>query len=248
MGIAGERARRAAAAVEGFLLEPVASNGTGGGTEDEIVEGAPRGEPRRPPTLILASSVGGAGGGAALAAAVGVATATALPRPGPVLLADLDPPPRPRGPTMLASGPAWELEEALRELGSAFAGSAARGHLCHLPLPSAGGLDLLAELLESRPPAAYVIAHLPEGMWATAVDRALGASAGLLQAELPADRALVALAVRELHERGMRSRVAGRPLGRVAARRALAGMDPGGAASRRAGRLARGLLGQAGAS
>jgi hypothetical protein len=237
MGALRDRARRAAASIEGFVLEPAGATAT--------PVGSPQVEAARvasPPTLILAGSVGGAGGGAALAAAVGVAAVTAERRPAAVLLADLDPPQRPRRPTMLASEPAWELEDALRELGPAFAGAAARGHLCHLALPPDEGLDRLGELLESRPPATRVLAHVPEGLWATAVDRDLRASAGLLQAELPANRALVALAVRELHERGMRVRVAGRPLGRVASRRALAGMDPGGAASRRAARLARGLL------
>jgi hypothetical protein len=231
----GGRARQLAAAIEGFVLEPPAvSNGSRPASPDEEAVGTP--------TLILASSVGGAGGGAALAAAVGVAAATAEHRPGAVLLADLDPPQRPRRPTMLASEPARELEEALRRLGPSFAGAAARGHLCHLALSPDEGLERLGELLESGLPADRVLAHVSEEMWPTAVDRDLGASGGLLQAELPADRALVALAVRELHERGMRCRVAGRPLGRVASRRALAGMDPGGAAGRRAARLARGLL------
>jgi hypothetical protein len=261
MSALGGPARRAVTAIEGFLLEPAAgSNGSRlGSSETEVVGAALRGSaeppaddrrsepvgeiaPASPPTLILASSVGGAGGGAALAAAVGVAAATAGMRPAGVLLADLDPPPRARGPTMLAAAPAWELEDALRGLGPSFAGAAARGHLCHLALPPEDGLDLLSELMARRPPVARVFAHVPERMWAAAVDRDLGAAGGLLQAELPADRALVALAVRELHERGMRARVAGRPLGRVAARRALAGMDPGGTASRRAARLARGLM------
>jgi hypothetical protein len=238
MGALGTRARRAAAAIEEFVLEPVAAP-NGGRVEAPENEVA---SPHLPPTLILAGSVGGAGGGAALAAAVGVAAATAESRTCAVLLADLDPPQRRPGPTMLSSGPACELEDALRELGPAFAGAAARGHLCYLGLPGEDGLERVGELLESRLPVARVIAHFPERMWAAALDRALGATAGLLQAELPADRALVALAVRELHERGMRARVAGRQLGRVAARRALAGMEPGGSASRRAARLARGLL------
>ena len=43
---------------------------------------------------------------------------------------------------------------------------------------------------------------------------------------------------------GLRARVAARSPGRVGGRRALAGIDPGGEASRRAARLARGLLGR----
>jgi hypothetical protein len=83
-------------------------------------------------------------------------------------------------------------------------------------------------------------------MW----QQALGpqCSAGLLRAELPRDRALAALVVGELRSRGLRARVATRALGRVAARRALAGVDPGGGAASRARRLARGLLAEDGQS
>jgi hypothetical protein len=239
MGTLHERARRAAASLDEFVFDPAPRSTGNSGDASPHPEGV---VVARSPDLILASSVGGAGGSAALAAAVGIAAATRGPRLEAVLLADLDPPERPRGPTMLASAAAWELEDALRGVAPAFVGAAARGHLCQLALPAEDGLDLLGELMEVRPPAARVFAHVPETMWADAIDRGLGASAGLLQADLPSDRALVALAVRELHERGMRARVAGRPLGRVAARRALAGMDPGGAASRRAARLARGLI------
>ena len=141
---------------------------------------------------------------------------------------------------MLASAAARELEDAVRALGADFAAAAARGHLCQLAIAGDDGLDRVAELLAARIPAALVIVHLPQAMWSEAVaDRRLGARAGLLQADLPADRALVALAVRELHERGMRAKVAGRPLGRVGARRALAGIEPGGAVSARAARWAR---------
>jgi hypothetical protein len=239
IGTLRERARRAAASLDEFVFERTPRSTGNSGDASPDPEGV---AVARRPDLILASSVGGAGGSAALAAAVGVAAATRGPRVEAVLLADLDPPERPRGPTMVASAAAWELEEALRGLAPAFAGAAARGHLCYLALTAEGAFDVLGELLEARPPAARVFAHLPETMWADAIDRDLGASAGLLQADLPSDRALVALAVRELHERGLRARVAGRPLGRVAARRALAGIDPGGAASRRAARLARGLI------
>jgi hypothetical protein len=71
----------------------------------------------------------------------------------------------------------------------------------------------------------------------------VAADAVLLRAELPAQRSLAALAAIELRDAGLRVRIAGRALGRVASRRALAGIDPGGDASRRCARLARGLLG-----
>ena len=104
-------------------------------------------------------------------------------------------------------------------------------------------LDSLAELLRFELDAAAVVVHVPPGLWSRALaDERLGAAAGLLRAELPADRPLVGLAVGELRERGLRARVAKSPLGRIASRRALAGIDTGGAASRRVGRLARGLV------
>ncbi len=49
----------------------------------------------------------------------------------------------------------------------------------------------------------------------------------------------------ELRERRLPARVAARPLGLVASRRALAGLEAGGAAARRVARLARGLVGPA---
>jgi hypothetical protein len=241
-----KRVRQAASSLESFLLEP----------DRESAQPAPAAGPAEPPrtlratglpAVVLATSVGGAGGGAALAAAVGVAAATAEPeRPRAVSLVDLDRSPRSRGPTMLASAPARELEDAVRALGARFTAAAARGHLVQLAIPGDDGLDRVAELLAARPPASLVIVHVPEELWSRAIeDRRLTPSAGLLQADMPADRALVALAVRELHDRGLRAKVAGRPLGRVAARRALAGIEPGGAASRRAARFARSLASSA---
>ena len=67
--------------------------------------------------------------------------------------------------------------------------------------------------------------------------------AGLLRADLAEDRPLVALAVIELRERRLPVRVASRPLGLVASRRALAGLEVGGGSARRVSRLARGLAG-----
>ena len=73
-------------------------------------------------------------------------------------------------------------------------------------------------------------------------DQRLGVAGVLLRAELPRQRPLAALAARELLAAGLRTRIVTKPAGRVASRRALAGIDPGGDVSRRAGRLARGLL------
>ena len=160
-----------------------------------------------------------------------------------VLLAELGAE-RGRGPTMLASAAARELEERSRATG--LRRLAARGRLCWLGLPA--GEEGLGELAprssRSDPPSSIV--HLPARLWRAALDRSAGrCRSGLLRADLPSDRALAALAVIELRERRLQARVAARPLGQVASRRALAGLEAGGAAARRVARLARGLVGPA---
>ncbi len=64
----------------------------------------------------------------------------------------------------------------------------------------------------------------------------------------PRDRSLAGLVAGDLRRRGLAARVATRAMSRVGARRALAGIDPGGAAGRRVTRLARGLLADSGQS
>ncbi|HXE98826.1 MAG TPA: transglycosylase SLT domain-containing protein [Solirubrobacterales bacterium] len=196
--------------------------------------------------LILTTELGEARGGLPVAAAVGVA-ASVEEKPGPgsgVLLAELGAE-RGRGPTMLASVQARELEERLRTAG--FERVAARGRLCWLGL--AATEEALAELPRLHPAlqeGGLAIVHLPAQLWPLALDqRSLCPQAGLLRADLPADRALAALAVTELRERRLRARIAARPLGRVASRRAMAGLEVGGAAANRVSRLARGLVGRA---
>ena len=196
--------------------------------------------------MILTTELGEARGGLPVAAAVGVAVSVEQ-EPGPasgVLLAELGSE-RGRGPTMLASARARELEERLR--GAGFERVAARGRLCWLGL--AATEEALAELppvLQAVQVGGLAIVHLPARLWPLALDqRSLCPQAGLFRADLPADRALAALAVRELRERHLRARIAARPLGRVASRRAMAGLEVGGAAANRVSRLARGLVGRA---
>jgi hypothetical protein len=94
--------------------------------------GAPAGSGRRT-SLMLATDLGEARGGLAVAAAVGVWVAGEAGPKGAsgVLLAELGTQGG-RGPTMLASTGARELEDGLREAG--FQRVAARGRLCWLGL------------------------------------------------------------------------------------------------------------------
>jgi D-alanyl-D-alanine carboxypeptidase len=189
------------------------------------------------PRLVLASESPGGRGGIATCAAVAVALAAEST--GAVLIAEIGAE-RPRRPTMLASEAARSLEAALGAAG--FPSAAARGRVCWLGLPDKGWHDELQRALALEGGAEVVVAFVPGELWNEAVSRSTPIpAAALLRADPPAERALCALAFRELTERGIRTRIATRALGPVAARRALAGLDPGGAASRHAARLATGL-------
>jgi hypothetical protein len=236
-------ARRTAAALHGFLFESESTLEDAGGPPPGLhpADAEPVSATAAPP-VILASAIGSSGGAASLAAAIGVA-ATAGAGGGAALLVDVAGGQR-RGPTVLASEAARELEDRVRGIGGVFEAAAARGNLCHLSLPDAEDpLEPVAALLANELPASAVIVHMSQELWPRAiVDERLSAAAGVLRAELPGDRALAALAVAELRDRGLRAKIVSDPLGRVASRRALAGLEPGGAASRRAARLARALL------
>ena len=149
---------------------------------------------------------------------------------------------------MLASAPARELEERLRETGHERV--AARGRLCWVGL---GGTEEaltedLPRTLEAVPAACWRSCTCPRGCgrwpWSSG---ALRRRAGLLRADLPTDRALAALAVAELRERRLPVRVAVAPArqGRLAPRRGRPGGRRRG--RQRIGRLARGLVARAGA-
>jgi hypothetical protein len=194
---------------------------------------------------VLVSELPGAGGGLPLAAgcavAVGrLATAEDRARNGAVLLVEVGGG-RARGPTMLAAAAARELEDRLREAGFA---CAARGRLAWLRIPAEPGWpEALGEALSVAASARTAVVSLPAALLTEGRER-LDPGAVLLRAELPAQRSLAALAAIELRDAGLRVRIASRGLGRVGSRRALAGIEPGGDASDRCARLARGLLGR----
>ncbi len=195
-------------------------------------------------TVIVATELGGAAGGLAFAASIAVAAARlgGAAEPSPVLVAELGSD-RGRGPTMLASRAARELERALR--GAGFEPAAARGALCWLGLPEgADGLTRLTQALTAvgEGPSAVVAYASPGDARGLLESPNLPSRAAIVRCELPRDRALAALMVAELRRRRQRVRIERRPLGLLGSRRALAGIEPGGGASRRASRIASSLL------
>jgi hypothetical protein len=143
-----------------------------------------------------------------------------------------------RSPTVLAAAAARRIEEALRREG--LRGSA-RGHICHLALPDPGEALVLTRAAAAE--AELVVVHLPGQLWVPALESELRIAGGCLFVSLPAERSLAALAMGELEGRGLPGRIATRAPGPFAARRALAGVRPGGALTYTARRIARRLLG-----
>jgi LAS superfamily LD-carboxypeptidase LdcB len=189
------------------------------------------------PRLIACTDVSLAGDGLATAAALSVAIAQAHQGAG-VVLAEVAPAPR-RRPTLLSSSPARVAEERLAEL--ELGPAAARGRICWVGVPRDGGwLERLGALGESG--ADVIVAHLGAPEWRAAIDDpGLRVTAAMVRADVRAQRPLLALAVQDLRARGLPVRVAAHQLGLVGARRALAGLDPGGPATARMVRAARAL-------
>jgi hypothetical protein len=190
------------------------------------------------PPLLLVTASGGARGSEALAAALAVCAAG---EHRTAVVAEVGAATRPRRPTLLASPAARQCEAAL---GGTGAGAAARGLVCFLSAGSGEeGLQRTAEALGRRTDLAALVLHVEAGLWQAALDHpGIRPAAALIRAELPRDRSLASLAVRDLRSRGLRIRVAGRALGWAAARRALAGVRVGGADEARMRRWAALLL------
>ena len=187
--------------------------------------------------LVLVAELPGAAGASATAAALAVACACGDGQP--VALIEVGG--RRRGPTMLASSSARSLEERMRAAGR---DCCARGRFVSVPVDASGGWeDELVATVTVLGETGSAVVCLPPPLVRWALARAeLGVDAVVLRAELPRQRALAALAVRELRAAGVPVKIARRAPGRVATRRALAGIEPGGDASPRAERLAAALL------
>jgi hypothetical protein len=169
--------------------------------------------------ILLVTKVGEAGG--ARAAAAALACAGSAPDRASLLI-DLDDGRAPR-PSLVATAAARELEERLA-VHLPEAGVASRGGICLLKLSAdADGIERVPAALPLARDATAVV-HLPPALLQPALaEPRIQPSAALLRADLGADRALTALAARDLLARGIRVAVLKRPLGWLAARRALLG-------------------------
>jgi hypothetical protein len=146
-------------------------------------------------------------------------------------------------PTLIASAAARQLEERLRaHLPEARV--AARGQVCHLAVPAEPeGLELASAAATIAREAGAVL-HLPPDLLHEVLAQSGWRPSGvLLRADLGSDRALVALAVRDLISRDIPAVVLKRRLAWVAERRALFGVLPAGAPGGLPERLVRRLVG-----
>ncbi len=163
--------------------------------------------------VVLVSRVGAAKGSRAAAAAL---ACVASESDRAALLVDLEEGRAPR-PTLIATAGARGLEERLAAHlpGAAVA---SRGRICQLKLPPEHeAIETLAAALPlAREPAAVV--HLPPVLLRAVLGDARIRSTGvLLRADLSEDRALTALAVRDLVAGGLQVGVVKRPPGMLTA-------------------------------
>ncbi len=188
--------------------------------------------------VVLVTAVGAAEGSRGAAAALACAGAEADVA---TLLVDVGG--RAPRPTLIASAAAQKLEERLRaHLPEARV--AARGQVCHLAVAADGeGLDAASAAVDAARGTLAVL-HLPSRLLqATLGESALRPTGVLLRTDLQGDRALVALAARDLLDRGLAVGALKHRLGWVAERRALFGVLPAGSPGGLPDRLVRRLCG-----
>lgn len=171
--------------------------------------------------VVFVTAVAAASGSKAAAAALACA-GSEPDRPG--LLIDVGG--RAPRPTLVASAGARELEERLA-VHLPRLRAASRGQTCHLAVADepAAFESVRAALPLVRDSIAVV--HLPPSRLQEALaDAGIRGTGAMLRADLDEDRALTALAVRDLAARGLRTKVLKRQLAWVPARRALFGVLP----------------------
>lgn len=190
-------------------------------------------------TVVVVAPVGAASGSRTAAAALACA-ASRPDRAG--LLVDLAEPRRPR-PSLASTAAARALEERLA-IHLPDARVASRGQTCHLVCsPNEGWIEAVVGALPLVRESVAVV-HLPPSLLQPVLEETrVRVSAALLRADLPDQRALTALAVRDLASRDVRVVVLKQPLGWIASRRALAGALPAGAGGALPARAVRRLLG-----
>jgi prevent-host-death family protein len=172
-------------------------------------------------TTVLVTAVGAASGSKTAAAALACA-GSEPDRPG--LLIDLGG--RAPRPTLVASTGARELEERLA-IHLPQLRAASRGQTCHLAV--ADDPEAFESVRAALPLVrdSVAVIHLPPARLQEALaDAGIRFTAAMLRSDLDKDRALTALAVRDLVGRGLRTKVSKHALGWVHARRALFGVLP----------------------
>jgi hypothetical protein len=176
------------------------------------------------PTVVV-TAVGGAEGARGAAAALACAGADVDLA---ALLIDVGG--RAPRPALLASAAAQKLEERLAAHLPDFR-VAARGQVCHLAVPAEAEGLAAAAAAGAVARGAVVVLHVPPPLLQEALtgESSLRPSGVLLRGDLPQDRPLVALAVRDLLLHDLAVGVLKQRLGWVAERRALFGALPGGA-------------------
>lgn len=172
--------------------------------------------------VVLATRVGAAKGSQAAAAALACAASES---DRAALLIDLKDGRAPR-PTLVATAGARRLEERLA-VHLPDAAVASRGRICHLQLPpDPEGIERLAAVLPLVRESAGIV-HLPPQLLRQVLgESGVRSTAALLRADLAGDRALTALAARDLVSAGLRVAVLKHQLGWIAARTALLGAYP----------------------
>ncbi len=174
--------------------------------------------------VVLVSRVGAAKGSRAAAAALACAASES---DRAALLVDLDEG-RTLRPTLIATAGARALEERLAAH-LPDAAVASRGRICLLKLPpEPESIDALAAALPLARESVAVV-HLPPALLRAVLGDARARPTGvLLRADLNEDRALTALAVRDLIAKGLQVGVVKRPLGPLSAAAAQLGALPTG--------------------
>ena len=192
--------------------------------------------------ILVCTTAGDAIGADAAAAAVAVASASVAPGGESALVLDLRRGPRPPRGTLLASAAARSLEVTVGETTGLRA--AARGRICFASAGDSEGdaAELVAELTAPVPPAPLLACVCDRVDFRAVLDAAPeGERAALIRSLPGADRSLLALLVIELRPQRIPIKAWTAPIGTIPGRRALAGLEPGGATGRRAARFAAGL-------